>query len=105
MKRVSLSVLMALALSICGLSNAFANQELATAKNCMACHAIDHKVVGPGYQDVAKKYVGDAGAQARLATKILKGGGGVWGPIPMPANTQVNEAEANQLATWVLSLK
>ena len=54
MKRVSLSVLMAIALSICGLSNAFANQELATAKNCMACHAIDHKVVGPGYQDVAK---------------------------------------------------
>jgi cytochrome c len=87
------------------ITSTLANQELATAKNCMACHAVDHKVVGPGYQDVAKKYVGDAGAQARLAAKILKGGAGVWGPIPMPANTQVNESEANQLAAWVLSQK
>ena len=87
------------------ITSALANQELATAKNCMACHAVDHKVVGPGYQDVAKKYVGDAGAQARLVAKILKGGAGVWGPIPMPANTQVNESDANQLDDWVLSQK
>ena len=93
------------ALGLSSFTQAFASPELAAAKNCMACHAVDRKVVGPGYQDVAKKYAGDAGAQARLATKILKGGGGVWGPIPMPANTQVTEAEANQLATWVLSLK
>jgi cytochrome c len=84
---------------------ASANPELAAAKNCLACHAVDHKLVGPGYTDVAKKYAGDSTAQARLANKILKGGGGVWGPIPMPANTQVSEAEANQLAAWVLSLK
>lgn len=87
------------------MSSALASQELAAAKNCLACHAVDHKVVGPGYTDVAKKYAGDAGAQARLAAKILKGGGGVWGPIPMPANAQVSEAEASQLAAWVLSLK
>ncbi len=103
--RAVISVSLVGALGLCSLTPAFASPELAAAKNCMACHAIDRKVVGPGYLDVAKKYAGDAGAQARLATKILKGGGGVWGPIPMPANTQVTEAEANQLATWVLSLK
>jgi len=105
LNRSLISISVASAIGFFSTSQAFASQELATAKNCMACHAIDHKVVGPGYQDVAKKYVGDAGAQARLAAKILKGGGGVWGPIPMPANTQVNEAEANQLAAWVLSQK
>jgi len=105
MNSTFLSLTVASVLGFCSLTQALASQELATAKNCMACHAVDRKVVGPGYLDVAKKYSGDAGAQARLATKILKGGGGVWGPIPMPANTQVNEAEANQLAAWVLSLK
>ena len=102
---VAVEVAVGVGLSFAPLPQAFANQELATAKNCMACHALERKVVGPGYQDVAKKYAGDPGAQARLANKIIKGGGGVWGPIPMPANTQVSEAQANQLAAWVLSLK
>ena len=84
---------------------AFANQELAQKKNCMACHSIDKKVVGPAYKDVAAKYAGQKDAADKLAQKIMKGGSGVWGPVPMPANTQVNEAEAKQLATWVLSLK
>lgn len=82
-----------------------ADQALATAKNCMTCHAIDKKVVGPAYKDVAAKYATDKGAVDKLATKIMKGGSGVWGPVPMPANTQVNEAEAKKLAAWVLSLK
>lgn len=84
---------------------ALADQALATAKNCMACHAIDHKVVGPAFKDVAAKYAGQKGAVDMLAAKIMKGGSGVWGPVPMPANTQVNEAEAKKLAAWVLSLK
>ena len=84
---------------------AFANQELAQKKNCMACHSIDKKVVGPAYKDVAAKYAGQKDAADKLAQKIMKGGSGVWGPVPMPANTQVNEAEAKQLAAWVLSLK
>jgi cytochrome c len=84
---------------------AFADQALATAKNCMACHAIDKKVVGPAYKDVAKKYAGDAKAVDMLASKIMKGGSGAWGPVPMPANAQVNDAEAKKLAAWVLSLK
>ena len=84
---------------------ALADQALATAKNCMACHAIDKKLVGPSYKDVAKKYAGQKDAVDKLADKIIKGGSGVWGPVPMPANTQVNEAEAKKLAAWVLTQK
>ena len=84
---------------------AMADLALATSKNCMACHAIDKKVVGPAYKEVAAKYAGQKDAADKLATKIMKGGSGVWGPVPMPANTQVNAAEAKKLATWVLSLK
>jgi cytochrome c len=84
---------------------AFAQADLAQKKNCMACHAVDKKVVGPAYKDVAAKYAGQKDAAAKLAEKIQKGGSGVWGPVPMPANTQVNDAEAKQLAAWVLSLK
>jgi len=84
---------------------AFANAELAQKKNCMACHAIDKKLVGPSYKDVAAKYAKDKDAATKLADKIVKGGAGVWGPVPMPANTQVSAAEAKQLATWVLSTK
>ena len=84
---------------------AFADQVLATAKNCMTCHAIDKKLVGPAYKEVANKYAGQKDAVDKLAVKIMKGGSGVYGPVPMPANTQVNEAEAKSLAAWVLSLK
>ena len=84
---------------------ALADQALATAKNCMACHAVDKKLVGPAYKEVAKKYAGDAKAADMLATKIQKGGAGVWGAIPMPANPQVNEADAKKLAAWVLAQK
>jgi cytochrome c len=84
---------------------AMADEALAKAKNCMACHATDKKLVGPAYKDVAKKYAGDAKAADMLAAKIQKGGSGVWGAVPMPANPQVNDAEAKKLAAWVLSLK
>ena len=84
---------------------AMADEALAKSKNCMACHAIDKKLVGPAYKDVAKKYAGDKTAADKLAAKVMKGGSGVWGAIPMPANPQVNEADAKKLAAWVLSLK
>ncbi len=84
---------------------AMADLALATSKNCMACHAIDKKVVGPAYKDVAAKYAGQKDAVDKLANKIMKGGAGVWGPVPMPANTQVNAAEAKKLAAWVLTQK
>jgi cytochrome c len=97
--------LFATAAALAFASPAFANAELAQKKNCMACHAVDNKVVGPGFKEVAAKYAGNKDAAATLTQKIIKGGSGVWGQIPMPANPQVSEAEAKQLADWVLSLK
>lgn len=79
--------------------------DLAAKKNCLACHQADKKLVGPSYKAIAAKYAGDKGAADMLATKIVKGGSGVWGPVPMPANPQVSETEAKQLAAWVLTLK
>ena len=61
--------------------------------------------MGPGYKEVAVKYKGDKTAADKLAEKIIKGGSGVWGPVPMPANAQVNDAEAKKLAAWILGLK
>lgn len=84
---------------------ALADQALATAKNCMTCHATDKKLVGPAFKDVAAKYKDDKGAVDKLAQKIVKGGSGVWGPVPMPANAQVNDGEAKKLAAWVLTVK
>jgi cytochrome c len=95
-----------LALAAAGLASpAFANADLAQKKNCMACHAIDKKLVGPAYKEVAAKYAGQKDAADKLAQKVIKGGQGVWGPIPMPANPQVNEAEAKQLVAWILTQK
>ena len=84
---------------------AMADLALAQSKNCMACHAVDKKLVGPAYKDIAAKYAGDKTAAAKLATKIQKGGSGVWGAIPMPANPQVNDDDAKKLAAWVLATK
>jgi cytochrome c len=82
-----------------------ASMELARSKNCIACHSVDKQVLGPAYKEVAAKYAGDKEALARLTKKVREGGVGVWGQIPMPANPQVTEAEAQTLAKWVLSLK
>ncbi len=86
-------------------SAAFANADLAQKKGCLACHSVDNKIVGPAYKDVAKKYKGQKGIEAKLFEKVLKGGKGSWGDVPMPPNAQVNEAEAKQLVAWVMSLK
>lgn len=83
---------------------AFASAELAKQKNCLACHAVDKKLVGPAYRDIAAKYKADKNAPASMAKKIREGGVGVWGQIPMPANPQVNEQEAQTLARWVLTM-
>lgn len=96
---------LAMAITVSIAAPAFADQALATAKNCMSCHTLAKKLVGPSYKDVAAKYAGQSDAVDKLAAKIIKGGSGVFGPIPMPANTQVNEAEAKKLAAWVMSIK
>lgn len=97
---LALAALAAVTLS----SPVFANAELAQKKNCMACHAVDKKLVGPGYKEVAAKYAGQTDSVAKLAEKVMKGGAGVWGQVPMPANS-VTAEEAKTLVTWVLSQK
>ena len=99
------SLMMLMAVSALVSTSAFAQADLAKAKNCMACHAIDKKLVGPAYKDVAAKYAGQKGAEDKLVQKVMKGGAGVWGPVPMPANPQVSEAEARSLVKWVLAQK
>ena len=95
-------------ISACGMLTiggpAVASADLAKAKNCLACHAADKKLVGPAYKDIAAKYKTDKNAQATLVKKVREGGVGVWGQIPMPANPQVNEQEAQALVKWVLSM-
>ena len=71
----------------------------------MACHAVDKKLVGPSYKDVAAKYAGQADAVEKLSGKVIKGGSGVWGPVPMPANAQVSADEAKKLVTWIMTQK
>ena len=84
---------------------AMADMALAKAKNCMACHAVDKKLVGPSYKDVAAKYAGDKEASAKLATKIMKGGAGVWGAIPMPPHAHVSDGDIDVLVKWMLTGK
>lgn len=84
---------------------ASANQALAQKNACMACHAIDKKVVGPAYKDVAKKYAGDKGAHAKLMATVKAGGKGVWGDVPMPPNPQVKDDDLSKIIDWVLSQK
>lgn len=92
------------ALAMLACAPAFANPALAQKNNCLSCHTVDKKVVGPAYKDVAAKYKADKGAEAKLVEKVKKGGVGVWGQIPMPANTQVSDADAKALVKWILSL-
>ncbi|MCK2126910.1 c-type cytochrome [Thauera aromatica] len=102
---MKLFVAAAVAAGLLSTAPAFASAELAKAKNCMACHAVDKKLVGPAYKDVAAKYAGQADAAVKLATKVQKGGVGAWGQIPMPPNPQVNDADAKTLVAWILSQK
>jgi cytochrome c len=82
-----------------------ADLDLARSKNCMSCHSIGNKVVGPAFKDVAKRYAGQSDAEGKLVQKVMKGGSGAWGVVPMPANAQVSEAEAKTLVQWILSMK
>ena len=101
MKRTLFAFVAAAALAV----PALADQALATKNNCMACHSVDKKLVGPAFKDVAKKYAGQKDAEAMLITKVIKSGSGIWGAIPIPANSQLKEADAKTLVTWILALK
>lgn len=100
MKVITVSLLAAAGILSAGVAQA--DEALAKSKNCMTCHQIDKKVVGPAYKDVAKKYT--AKDEAMLAEKVIKGGKGSWGPVPMPPN-KVTPEEASKLVKWILSLK
>ena len=81
----------------------FASKDLAQKSACLACHAADKKLVGPAYQDVVKKYAGQKDAEATLARSIKAGGSGKWGPVPMPVQTALSDADATTLAGWILA--
>ena len=83
-------------------TSAMANIDLARKSNCLACHTVDRKLVGPAYQEVARKYAGDKAAEARLADKIKKGGVGAWGKVPMPPNSTVKDEDIKTLVRWIL---
>ena len=84
---------------------ASASQAVAQKSGCLACHAIDKKVLGPAFKDVAAKYKGDASAEAKLIAKVKKGGSGVWGPMPMPANSpQVKDDDIKSIVQWILAM-
>lgn len=78
-------------------------QELANKNACMGCHQVDKKLVGPAYKEVAAKYKGDKNALAALSKKVKGGGAGVWGPVPMPANPNLSDADVKTLVEWVLA--
>ncbi len=103
MKTVWLGTFAASALLMAGAAQADA--ELAKKNNCIACHQVDIKTVGPSLKDIAAKYAGKDDAVGYLAGKIKKGSAGVWGQIPMPPNVNVSDDNAQTLAEWILSLK
>lgn len=100
--KIRLQFGLALAAMVCTVS-AHANLALAQKNTCTACHAVDKKLLGPAYQDVAKKYAGQKDASAQLTESIRKGGSGKWGPVPMPAQPNLSEADSKTLADWVLA--
>src|SRR2546423_10015152 len=105
MKRIALAIGITAGVAALTALPAQAQEELAKKHNCLACHAVDKKVVGPSYKDVAAKYRGDKSAEAKLVDKVKKGGVGVWGQVPMPPNTTVKDEDIKTLVKWVLSLK
>ncbi len=105
MKALLLAIVAASSMLVAAQVNAADASALAQKSGCLACHSIDKKVLGPAYKDVAAKYKGDKTAEAKLVAKVKAGGSGVWGPMPMPANSpQVKDADITAIVQWILSL-
>ena len=102
LETVPVKILLILGAALAATTPAFASMELAQKNACLACHAVDRKVVGPAYQDVAKKYAGQKDAEATLVHSIKTGGAGKWGPVPMPPQAALSDADAHKLAAWIL---
>lgn len=100
------ALLVAASLLAAALANpALASPELARSRNCMACHTVQNKVVGPAFKDVAARYAGQKDTEDKLVRKVMHGSRDAWGPVPMPGNAQVSETEARTLVKWILSTK
>jgi len=105
MKALMLTIALAGSMLVAGQASADDAKALAQKSGCLACHSVEAKILGPAYKDVAAKYKGDKGAEARLVAKVKAGGSGVWGPMPMPANSpQVKDEDIKTIVHWVLSL-
>lgn len=90
---------------VAGAAQAADGMALAQKNACLSCHGVDGKIVGPAYKDIAKKYKGDKGAEAKLIAKVKNGGSGVWGSVPMPPNSHVADADIKAIVQWILALK
>ena len=102
--KITVPVLAMAAVALLATAQAKANEDLAKKSNCLACHMVDKKSVGPAYKEVAKKYKGQADAEAKLIAKVKAGGQGVWGPVPMPPNAAVSDADVKTLVQWILKM-
>jgi cytochrome c len=103
--KIAAAAFAAAGLLAAGAAHADAGEDLLKKSGCTACHSNDKKLVGPAYKDVAEKYKGDAGAAAKLADKVKKGGSGVFGPVPMPPNPAVSDADIKTMVAYILALK
>jgi cytochrome c len=103
--KIAAAVLTAAGVVAAGAVHADTGEDLLKKSGCTACHSIDKKLVGPSYVEVAAKYKGDAAAAAKLFDKVRKGGFGVWGPIPMPPNPTVSDADLQAMISYILALK
>jgi cytochrome c len=92
----------AAALTLSGVASA--DQALAQKNACMSCHGVDKQIVGPAFKQIAAKYKADKGAEQMLFKRVKDGSKGVWGPIPMPPNPQVSDADLHKILKWILSL-
>jgi len=104
MFNTKINILFASALMLFATQNVVADEALAKSSNCLACHTVDNKIIGPAFKDIAAKYKGDDGAVATLTDKVKNGGSGAWGDMPMPPNAAVSDADIETLVNWILSL-
>ncbi|BAV09904.1 cytochrome c551/c552 [Filimonas lacunae] len=79
--------------------------ELVAKNDCLSCHKIEDKMLGPSYRQVANKYENNEANIKMLANKVIQGGQGVWGPVPMTAHPQLSEADAQQMIKYIFLLK
>lgn len=100
---IAVSAALVMAGTLSSIQFAAADEAMAQKKGCLACHGVENKIVGPSFKEIAAKYKGDDSAAVTLEEKVIKGGSGVWGSIPMPPNSAVSEEESKALVTWVLA--